>query len=379
MLLLNLEDGKVYDNPAAYSDGQLTTTINLPPGGSKLLFAHSENYDASPEPFMPPASGGERLTAESVSISRNAPNVLPLDYSNLNIMGKQFRDMYYIAATDSIYRFHGFDRASVDHNPWNFAVQYKQELVEQNNFPEGSGFTAQFPFSVASDNEPADMKLAVEWGHLYTLTVNGKVLDEPLNEEWLDNSINLYDISGLVQPGSNTITLECRPMDIHAELERIFLVGDFNVLPTERGFTIHKPGTLEFGSWHNQGLPFYSESVTYTQRIQITEPDTPHIVRLPDWRGTVAAVRVNGSDAGIIGWQPYELDITEHLTNGENQIEVTVYGSFKNLLGPYHNVNRYGIVTPWSWNSAPATQPAGESYDLFEYGLMENFHVISYN
>lgn len=379
MLMLNLQDGKVYDYPAAQSDGQLTTTISLPPGGSKLLFAHEENYNATPEPFNAPASGGEKIIAQSVSITRNAPNVLPLDYCNLNIMGKQFRNIYYIAATDSIYRFHGFDRASVDHNPWNFAVQYKQELVEQNNFPEGSGFTAEFPFSVTSGYVPSEIKLAVEWGHIYTITVNGEPVEGPLNEEWLDNSINVYDISELVQTGSNSISLECRPMDIHAELERVFLVGDFDARPTGRGFTIQNPGELEFGSWHNQGLPFYSESVTYTQHIQVTEPDTPHLIRLQDWQGTVAAVRVNGSDAGIIGWKPYELDITEHLTGGENQVEVTVYGSFKNLLGPHHNVNRYGIVTPWSWNSAPAVLPAGEAYDLFEYGLMENFQVVSYN
>jgi hypothetical protein len=44
-------------------------------------------------------------------------------------------------------------------------------------------------------------------------------------------------------------------------------------------------------------------------------------------------------------------------------------------LGPHHNVTRRGIVTPWSFKTAPEIQPAGENYDLLDYGLMKDFEV----
>ncbi|RLD97159.1 MAG: hypothetical protein DRJ13_12680, partial [Bacteroidetes bacterium] len=80
--------------------------------------------------------------------------------------------------------------------------------------------------------------------------------------------------------------------------------------------------------------------------------------------------------AGIIGWPPYELEITNNIVEGKNEISVIVYGSLKNLLGPHHNVRDRGIVTPWSFKYAPEKQPAGLDYDLDGYGLLDEFQVF---
>jgi hypothetical protein len=71
-------------------------------------------------------------------------------------------------------------------------------------------------------------------------------------------------------------------------------------------------------------------------------------------------------------------DITLFVVDGDHQIEVLVTGSFKNPLGPFHNVTRSGIVTPWSFKYAPEQQPASADYDLLDYGLMEEFEVITW-
>jgi hypothetical protein len=90
----------------------------------------------------------------------------------------------------------------------------------------------------------------------------------------------------------------------------------------------------------------------------------------------VIQVRVNGRDAGIIAWSPGDLDISPCISDGFNRIELVVYGTLKNLLGPHHNVNRRGIVTPWSFKYAPEHQPPGGSYDLESYGMDEPFQVV---
>jgi hypothetical protein len=98
---------------------------------------------------------------------------------------------------------------------------------------------------------------------------------------------------------------------------------------------------------------------------------------LNDWNGTVAEVSVNGEKAGIIGWKPYELDISDLVINGENTVSVKVIGSLKNLLGPHHNDPTEGVVTPWSFFYAPAQQPPGTNYHLIDYGLFEDFEIYS--
>jgi len=123
-------------------------------------------------------------------------------------------------------------------------------------------------------------------------------------------------------------------------------------------------------------LPFYSDRVAYAKTYRLA-PEGKYSVKLGNWHGTVAEVRVNGKPAGIIGWPPYELDISQAVVAGENEIEVVVYGSLKNLLGPHHKVTRRGIVTPWSFKQAPDKQPAGKDYDLDGYGLFEDFEVIA--
>ena len=109
----------------------------------------------------------------------------------------------------------------------------------------------------------------------------------------------------------------------------------------------------------------------------IDDPEKPFKVKLGKWNGTVAVVTVNGSEAGIIFTNPWEIGITGMLNEGENNIAVTVIGSLKNLLGPHHNISRQGFVTPWSFKFAPETQPPGEAYDLQEYGLFEDFTLLT--
>lgn len=50
-------------------------------------------------------------------------------------------------------------------------------------------------------------------------------------------------------------------------------------------------------------------------------------------RGT-AEVFLNGKSAGVRIWSPYVFDVTDHLRQGENRLEIDVFGT----LGPYLDV-----------------------------------------
>ena len=51
---------------------------------------------------------------------------------------------------------------------------------------------------------------------------------------------------------------------------------------------------------------------------------------------TVTEVEVNGKKVGKIMWKPYRLAIADFLKEGENEIRITLTGSLRNLLGPFH-------------------------------------------
>ena len=100
-------------------------------------------------------------------------------------------------------------------------------------------------------------------------------------------------------------------------------------------------------------------------------------IELGKWFGTVAAVNINGKEVGIIQALPYVFKVD--LTPGENIIDVVVIGSLKNTLGPHHIVYPNGVGgRPDNFRrNVPFIQPAGSAYQMFDYGLMEDFKVYA--
>ena len=91
----------------------------------------------------------------------------------------------------------------------------------------------------------------------------------------------------------------------------------------------------------------------------------------------MAKVLVNGKDAGAIYRQPMECEITGQVTPGKNTVEVVVYGSLRNPLGPHLGNKDVGITHPGSWNGAPESpQPAGADYYSVGYGLYSDISVF---
>jgi hypothetical protein len=66
--------------------------------------------------------------------------------------------------------------------------------------------------------------------------------------------------------------------------------------------------------------------------------------------GSAAEVKINDRRAGVLLWQPYSLDITDFVVQGENSIEVTVANTAANLLGrpiPSGLIGRPYIAPYW--------------------------------
>jgi hypothetical protein len=180
-----------------------------------------------------------------------------------------------------------------------------------------------------------------------------------------------------LQEGKNTITLTGRPFSVHHELAPVFLLGNFGVFPAEKGWVIGPESPITRGSWKQYGMPFYPGEVRYTKIFTRDTSAQAYYLEAGKWNGAAATVRVNDSEEMLL-WPPYKMDITDYLKPGENRVSLKITGSLKSLYGPHHNVQREGIVTPWSFKYAPETLPPGKEYDLPSYGVMTDFTILSY-
>jgi len=369
---LDPETGEIMKYPFAADGEKLTVDYTIPPAGSLLLFI-GEEMTGGKEPAEEPENWQAVEPSGELTIDPVEDNILVLDYCNLTMGDIKDREYYYYAASDTIFKYHGFDD-----NPWVSSIQYKTEILDRDTFTaDHSGFRADYHFNIFNKMDASDLKAVVERPHLYTVLINGNEVKPIEGEHWLDQSFGVFNIGRFLKVYENTITLIAKPMSVHCELAPVFIKGNFSLKPEEQGWTIIRPGKLGTGSWLDQGYPFYHHIVRYSKPFVVDSKSGRYKVVLGSWQGTVAGVDVNGKEAGVIYHQPYELDITDMIREGENIITVNVVGSLKNLLGPHHNVTRRGIVTPWSFKYAPENQPPGEEYDLLDYGLMEDFELLS--
>jgi hypothetical protein len=342
--------------------------VELPPAGSLLLYAGSTKVAApAPSPF---GKGEPVASAGALQVRRLEPNVLTLDYCDLKIDGGTESGLYYYRASERAFERYGLPMGAsyfgTPGNPGNVV----------RNFPADSGFELTYRFTVEGLPDPSTLRAVVERPELWKVKVNSKPIT-PRPGEWaFDRAFGVYDIGAAVKSGENILTLAAHPMSVQYEVEPVYIMGDFAVTAQSKGFKLGPGARLALGSWKTQGLPFYADEVAYARNFRFEAKPGRCLVRLGRWKGTVAEVRVNGKSAGIIGWQPYECDITSLVKPGVNLVEVLVTGSAKNREGPLHSYAKLGRVSPDDFHAAPPAIPPGDSYLTLDYGLMEDFQVL---
>jgi hypothetical protein len=161
---------------------------------------------------------------------------------------------------------------------------------------------------------------------------------------------------------------------LYHELEPAYVLGDFSLRPAPIGFTIAPDQTLKAGPWNEQGHPFYGHGVSYAQTFKLQKPQGRYQISLSAWRGSVAKVLVNAAPAGYIFAPPWDCEVTPHLKPGPNTIEVVVFGTLKNTLGPHHGDPALGGAWPGMFQRAAKDgPPPGQRYSTVGYGLFEPF------
>ena len=371
---LNTLTGEIYGYQNLQDGDFINFSYDLPPAGSLLLFipfikqgnfvlpSKPDSYETIPE-------------LSPLSISRERENAVAIEFCDILAGGELVEDLHTYYAADKAFKIHGFKNG----NPWNTSVQFKTRTVDRDTFGLNTGFTALYHFSVEGNFDFTSFKAVIERPELWVVEVNGTGISNEAGKWWLDRSFGVFDIGPLVKNGDNTISLKVSPMKIHAEIEPVYITGDFSVNPAKKGFNIGPPvKTLLPGSWKEQGMPFYSWGVIYSKEYNVDKPEGKYFIKLGEWNGTIAEININGQKAPLVAFPPYQSEVSDLIKAGNNKIEVKIIGSLKNLLGPHFNDPSPGFVSPGSWRNV-RTYPPGTDYQILDYGLFNDFELVHAN
>lgn len=212
------------------------------------------------------------------------------------------------------------------------------------------------------------LSLALEERERLSLSLNGTPVDSTATGWYLDKDIETIALP-TCQQGENILEVFCRYQD-SMELENMYLLGDFSVDNHRR--LGDSDLLLRTGDWTLQGFPFYAGNVSYEFSLREATLDFSKDIYLnvPTYQGTTMTVSI-GKNSHSIPWNTsVPLPLSSILQEGEETLTLVVYGSPRNILGPFHLAEG----RPYNTNDSAFT-PTGirqiDGYHVTPYGLKE--------
>ena len=237
--------------------------------------------------------------------------------------------------------------------------------------PKTIDLELEYTFTI-KDVPCSAVHLAVERPETFQITVNGVSIDSDSEcGWWCDKSLRRLEVDpSILKRGENVIHMRCAYDENHSGLEYIYLLGAFGVRIDSNGAAAitEQPRGLTIGDWTKQGLPFYSGSATCLRSEKISFRKGERIfVSLPEYRGVAARVLVDGRDAGIIAWEPNEVEITELIESDKPfDLGIEVLGHRRNSHGPFHLKEKWPI-----WTGPASYHMKQRQHNIVPFGIMK--------
>jgi len=326
-------DGAVYAAGATRDGDIWRVATSLPKLGSRLYVFPKKKTAAS----QPPRPKVETVRTEAVAESRwqfclSEPNVCVLDRPSYRVGRGPLQGPEEILRVDNKVR----EALKLSHRGGAMVQPWARRKTAADR---GVDLTLEYAFD-ARETPRRQMLLAIEQPRRFAVTLNGHAIDTEVGAGyWTDRSLRTLRVDpAIVRRGENRLTLTCRYTEGHPGLEIVYLLGDFGVEVTGTAVSLTAPPeTLAAGDWTAQGLPFYGGSVTYLAEINPRiDKGEKAVVALNGYDGVAARILVDGKEAGVVGWEPHEVDITRLLCGRPVTLGVEILGHRRNSHGPLH-------------------------------------------
>lgn len=258
---------------------------------------------------------------------------------------------------------YSFDGEVIEENGYVISIQDKACDL-------GRKVKMDMEYSINADYVPDEIFLVCETPEIFEIYINDKKYENKVCGYYRDRSFKKLDISGYLAEGENKILVSCdfelsqttyenleksrvfesekNKLTYEMEIENMYIVGDFAVKTEGEFKTLDRNAVRYIGDFvmtapkksisleniEQQGFPFFNGKMVLAKKINLSKGD--YKLEFSEKLSSLVSVKVNGKDVGDILWQPYSLDITDFIVEGENDIEITLYSSLRNLLGPHH-------------------------------------------
>ncbi len=317
----------------------------IPSSSSIILFVYDDENIQSAEPKYDKKETNilEKLKGEW-QISKSDSNSLTLDYCDLFVNGELLCENIPIS--------------DVQEKLCAFEKEVKAKIVFRFNIKELSFGCCE---------------LMLETPGIFDIFLNGEEVEKTIIGFSHDPCFKTIDIYKYLKNGENELSLLCyfkqskstykilddikyfqpakNRLTYDIEIEAVYLKGDFgvytdnefeyierNALKTKGEFYIAKaPLTAFDGSLEAQGFPFFAGSITLSKTVYLSKSEAENtVIDFSQLPSVVTDIWVNGNVADKILWKPYTADISNFVKAGKNEIKITLTGSLRNLLGPFH-------------------------------------------
>ncbi len=307
----------------------------------------------------------EPLADESWRITLSECANLVLDRPRYRIGDKPWQAETEILRVDKAVR----DAIGLQHRGGSMVQPWARE---KSKTPKSTTVTLAYTFDCQA-LPSGDLFLALEEPQTFRIALNGQAVSNTAESGWwVDRSLRKLPLdTACLKLGANELVLECEYAETHTGLEIVYLLGHFGTAVRDTAVALTAaPTALKIGDWCEQGLAFYSGSVAYRRTLDVKPAaDEKVFVRVPEYRGVAVRVLVNGQTAGIVGWEPNEVEITSLLSGAPVELAIEVIGHRRNSHGPFH------LTEKWpAWTGPGEFARWGdtwfEGYQLVPCGLM---------
>ncbi len=256
-----------------------------------------------------------------------------------------------------------FDGELIEKNAPVISIQEKACALERK-------VRIDMKYSVKADYLPSELHLVTETPDIFKIFINGTEIEKKDCGYYRDRGFRKLDVAKYFKTGENEILVTCdfeqsktvyenieksrifetekNKLTYDMEIESIYLIGNFSV-KTESGFELLDKDAVRYNGEfiisapkekidiygiERQGFPFFNGKLTVKKTFDLKKGS--YKLEFNKMLASSVSVKINGVDAGDIIFRPYTMDISSYIVDGENEIELSVITSLRNLLGPHH-------------------------------------------
>ncbi len=352
--------GKIRAQHVRYENGKTELVIGVYDYDSFLFrltpAAYAENL---PAPTVGTQRDKKELPVASlVPFAMREPNALLLDMAEFALDDEPYREREELLRADTRCRNAlGWPTLSGRAaQPWCI----KEEPITHR---------IRLRFCINSEIRVPRAMLAIENPDKAEILWNGKPISRKAVGYYVDRSIKTLKLP-VIQKGENVLELTL-PFGKRTATEYCYILGEFGTRTVGDAAVITAlPDSLGFSSIVPQGLSFYSGALDYHLDTVVPEDfDGAELrVRVPQYRGAVIEVLLDGEDAKILAYPPYEVSLGR-VAGGAHRVTVRLFVPRTNGFGPVHLADdRFAYMGPAAWRQSGDS--FGYEYHLKPEGVM---------